>query len=74
MDVDGDLAALLADLDVGEAGMGELGLDVAADVHVLDQRVGEVALVEPVRLPVVDVADSKALGVDLLSHWWSWFL
>ena len=31
VDVDGDLAALLADLDVGEPGMGELALDVAAD-------------------------------------------
>jgi hypothetical protein len=68
VDVDGDLAALLADLDVGQPGMGELRLDVAPDVDVLDQGVGEIALVEPVRLPVVDVSDSEALGVDLLSH------
>ena len=37
-------------------------------VDVLEQVVGEVALVEPVRLPVVDVADPEALGMDLLSH------
>ena len=37
-------------------------------VDVLEQVVGEVALVEPVRLPVVDVADAEALGMDLLSH------
>ena len=49
--------------------MGELALDVVADRQVLEQVVGELALVEPVRLPVVDVADAEALGVDLLSHW-----
>ncbi len=68
VDVDRDLAALLDDRDVGEAGVRELVLDVVADRQVLDQQVGEVALVEPVRLPVVDVADPEALGVDLLSH------
>ena len=38
-------------------------------VEVLEQVVGELALVEPGRLPVVDVADAEALGVDLLSHY-----
>ena len=64
-----DLAALLGDLDVREAGVRELVLDVVADRQVLEQVVGELALVEPGRLPVVDVADAEALGVDLLSHW-----
>src|SRR4029079_2529738 len=68
MDVHGDLAALLDDVDVREPGVRELLLDVVADRHVLEQQVGEVALVEPVRLPVVDVADAEALGVNLLSH------
>ena len=55
-------------VDVGEPGVRELALDVLADRDVLEQVVGELALVEPVRLPVVDVADAEALGVDLLSH------
>ena len=67
VDVHRDLAAAL-DRDVGEAGMRELALDVVADLQVLGEDVGEVFLVEPVRLPVVDVADPEAAGVDLLSH------
>ena len=43
--------------------------DVAQDIRkVLEQVVGELALVEPVRLPSLDVADSEPLGVDLLAH------
>src|SRR6185503_6199590 len=42
--------------------------DVAPDRDVLRQVVGEVALVEPVGLPVVDVAHAHRLGMNLLSH------
>jgi hypothetical protein len=66
VDVDGDLAAAL-DRDVGEPRVGELSLDVIADRDVLEQLVGEAAVVEPGRLPIVDVADAKALGMDLLA-------
>ena len=45
-------------------------LDVLADLDVLEQVVREVALVEPVRLPVVDVADAETLWMNLLSHDW----
>ena len=48
--------------------MGELSLDVIADRDVLEQLVGEAAVVEPGRFPVVDLADAEALGVDLLTH------
>src|SRR5205085_9424831 len=67
VDVDSDLAAAL-DCDVGEPRVGELALDVLADRNVLEQLVGEPAVVEPGRLPVVDVADPEALGMDLLAH------
>jgi hypothetical protein len=68
VDVDRDLAALLSDRDVREARVGEAALDVFANLEVLEQVVGELALVEPVRLPSVDVADPEALWVDLLAH------
>ena len=69
VDVHGDLAALLGDRDVGEAGVRKLVLDVVADREVFLQVVVELALVEPGRLPVVDVADAEPLGVDLLAHY-----
>ena len=68
VDVDGDLVLVLADADVRQAGVAELALDVLADLDVLEQVVGELALVEPVRLPVVDVADPESFGMNLLSH------
>src|SRR5881397_3561359 len=43
-------------------------LDVVADADVLEQVVGELLLVEPSRLPVVDVAHAQDLGMDLLTH------
>jgi hypothetical protein len=49
--------------------MAELVLDVLADLDVLEQVIREVALVEPVRLPVVDVADAEALRMHLLAHY-----
>ena len=39
-----------------------------ADRKILLQHVREALLVEPVRLPVLDVADLEAPGMDLLSH------
>jgi hypothetical protein len=67
-DIDLDLAGALHDRDLGKAGVRQLVLDVLPDREVLVQVVGEVALVEPVRLPVVDVADPESLWMDLLSH------
>src|SRR6185312_14749127 len=71
VDVDLDLVGVLADRDLRQARVGELADDVLADADVLGQVVGEVALVEPVRLPVVDVADAHRLGMNLLSHTYS---
>src|SRR4029079_514284 len=68
VDVDLRLRGVLADRDVRQARVRELVGDVVADAHVLDQEVGEVALVEPVRLPVVDVANPHGLWMDLLTH------
>src|SRR4029077_7176510 len=67
VDVHRHLAAAL-DRDVGEAGVRELADDVVADLEILGEDVGEVFLVEPVRLPVVDVADAEPARMDLLSH------
>jgi hypothetical protein len=40
-----------------------------ADLHVLEQEVGELALARvPVRLPVVDDADAEPAGMHLLAH------
>ena len=43
-------------------------IDVLADVDVLEQEVRELALVEPVGLPVVDVAHAHGLGMNFLTH------
>ena len=51
--------------------MRQLLDDVLADLHVLGEELGEVALVEPVRLPVVDVAHAHRLGMNFLSHRYS---
>jgi len=67
VDVDSDLAAAL-DRDVREPRMRELVDDVVANLKVFLQNVGKVLLLEPGRLPVVDVSDAETLGVDLLSH------
>src|SRR3712207_8895127 len=50
---------VLLDRDRREAGVRELALDVVADVDVLEQVVVEVPLVEPLRLPVVDVRSEE---------------
>src|SRR6185503_17852183 len=71
VDVDLHLVAVLADRDVAEPRVRELAHDVVADRDVLRQIVGEVALVEPVGLPVVDVAHAHRLGMNLLSHTYS---
>ncbi len=72
VDVDGDPLLVLADVDVGEAGVRELAVDVVADLHVLHQRVRELLRRhEPVRLPRVDDADPQAARVDLMSHYFS---
>src|SRR5213075_2809420 len=71
VDVDLDLVGVLADRDVAQAGVRELAGDVIADRDVLRQVVGEVALVEPVALPVVDVPHAHGLGMDLLPHGYS---
>src|SRR5206468_8595369 len=68
VDVHLHLVGVLADRDVRQAGVRELAGEVAADRDALGQVVGELLLVEPVRLPVVDVAHAHGLGMDLLSH------
>src|SRR5438128_211155 len=70
VDVDLEFARVLADRDVGKAGMRKLGGDVLADAHILGEIVREVARAEPVRLPVVDVSNAHRLWVNLLSHLW----
>src|SRR5262249_28490880 len=52
VDVDLHLVGVLADRDVGQARVGELADDVVADRDVLGEVVAEVALREPVGLPV----------------------
>ena len=68
VDVDLHLGGVLADRDVRQAGVREPADDVLADLRVLVQVVREVPLVEPVRLPVVDVAHADRLGMNFLTH------
>jgi hypothetical protein len=68
VDVDLDLGGVLADRDVRQPGVREAADDVPANAYVLVQEVGEVLFVEPVRLPVVDVAHAERLRMDFLTH------
>src|SRR5262249_24811801 len=71
VDVDLDLVGVLADRDVRQARVGALVLDVRANLDMLGEVVGEVALVEPVGLPVLDIAHAHRLGMDFLPHQYS---
>src|SRR6202011_4551146 len=71
VDVDLDLGGVLADRDVGQSCVREPANDQLADLRVLVQVVREVLLVEPVRLPVVDVAHAHRLGMNFLTHRYS---
>jgi hypothetical protein len=69
VDVDRDPLFVLADQDVGQPGVRELAVDVVADPDVLEDVVGDLLLAgPPVRLPVVDDADTKAAGMHFLTH------
>src|SRR5436190_24402988 len=74
VDVDLDLVRVLADRDLGQAGVTQLRVDVIADRQVLHEVLRELLLVEPRRLPVVDVADSHRLGMDFLTHGYALFV
>src|SRR5205823_1557790 len=70
VDVDRDPLLVLADQDVGQAGMRELPVDVLTNLDVLDQVAGELLLPRvPVGLPVVDDADAHPAGMDFLTHY-----
>src|SRR5439155_4072775 len=70
VDVDVDPLLVLADQDVGQAGVRELLVDVLPDLDVLDQVLGELLLARvPVRLPVVDDADAHPAGMNFLTHY-----
>jgi hypothetical protein len=68
VDVDLNVMRALADRDVGQAGVREATHDVLADPRVLVEVVREILLVEPVRLPVVDVTHADRFGVNFLTH------
>ena len=68
VDVDLEVVGVLADRDVRQAGVRELLHDVLADLDVLGEVLGEVALVEPVGLPVVDITHAHCLWMNLLTH------
>jgi hypothetical protein len=68
VDVDLHLGGVLTDRDIGQPGVRQAADDVLSDQRVLVQEVGEVPLVEPVRLPIVDVAHADRLGMNFLTH------
>src|SRR5207248_619903 len=70
VDVDGDPLLVLADQDVGQARVRELGVDVLADPYVLEDVVRELLLAGvPVGLPVVDHAHAEPARMNLLAHY-----
>ena len=69
VDVDRDPLFVLADQDVGQARVGQLAVDVLADLHVLEDRGRELLVARvPVGLPVVDDADAHPAGMNFLAH------
>ena len=68
VDVDARAVARALDLDPADRSALELGVQVVADLPVLDDVVAVGALVEPARLPVRGDPESEPVGVDLLAH------
>ena len=68
VDVDRDLLRVLADMNIRQACMAQLVVDVLPDLDVLTQVAGELAIGAPVRLPVVNDADAEAARMNFLAH------
>src|SRR5262245_63764060 len=69
VDVDHDLLARPLDADARDAGVAVAPLDVLADLHVLDQQLGEVLLAgEPAAQPVRHDPGAEPGGPNFLPH------
>src|SRR5581483_478277 len=71
VDVDPEPVTGALDLDAAHRGAPELGVEVFADLDVLGEVVGVLAVGEPARLPVGDDPEAEPVGVHLLAHYFS---
>src|SRR6266542_1075696 len=69
VDVDPHTVTGALDLHPGDAGVGQVALEIPADLDVLVQVAPVVLLAEPARLPVRRDPEPEAVRVDLLSHY-----
>src|SRR5438045_105245 len=67
--VDAQAVTRALDLDTAHGSTLELAHEVVADLPVLDQVVGVLAVGEPARLPVGGDTETEAVGIDLLAHY-----
>ena len=68
--IDNDLQTIRRALDVNvrDARAGETPLQFGLELQVLDQKVAELLLRKPVRMPVFVVAEAKTVWMNFLAH------
>src|SRR5262249_44011174 len=68
--VDDDLQTIGGplDIDVRNAGAGKTLFQIALQLEILDQKITELLLRKPVRMPVLVVAEAKAVGMNFLAQ------
>src|SRR5438552_1249634 len=68
--VDDDLQAIGRALyiDVRDSGAGETLLEIAFQLEILDQKITELLLRKPVRVPVLVVAKAKTVWMNFLAQ------
>ena len=72
---DANAVGVTLDEDLGDAGLGELGLAEIADLLIFDEERAEVLLgSEPTAAPSVGNADTKTDRINLLTHYFASFL
>src|SRR6185369_5370052 len=68
--VDDDLEAISGsfDIDVRHTGSGKASLQILLQLQILEQKLAELLLRKPMRMPVLVVAESKTVWMNFLTH------
>ena len=68
-DIYGNLTGCSFDLDLGNAGIGKLFLQMRTDLVILDQEVGKMLFIGiPTGIPALDDADTGSMRINFLAH------
>ena len=68
--VDDDLQTISSalDIDVRNAGAGEASLQLSFQLEILDQKIAVLLFRKPVRVPVLVIAEAKAVWMNFLAQ------